>query len=167
MTKRVSMVGALVVALVVGLAAQGKTDFSGTWKRDASKSDAPAMGGRGGMGGGGMAAEDSRTVVQTATELTIDIKRGDTSQKLVYKLDGSESVNSGMRGGERKSKAKWDGETLVIESTQTMSMGGNEMTMASKEVWQLGADGALTVATTTSTPQGERTSKSVYTKATS
>lgn len=159
----VSLLALVLVVAVVGVAAQGKTNFSGTWLREAARSDAPPMG-RGGRGG--MAAEDSRTVTQTATELAVEVKRGENIQKLVYKLDGSESVNPAGRGGEIKSKAHWEGAKLVIDSTQTMSMGGNEMTITTKEVWELGADGTLTITTTRSTPQGERTTKSVYTKAT-
>jgi len=158
-----TLVALVLAAAIAGVMAQGKTNFSGTWKRDAERSDAPAMG-RGGRGG---MAEDARTVTQTATELTVEIKRGENVQKLVYKLDGSESVNQVGRGGEVRSKARWDGAKLVIDSTQTMSMGGNEMTITTKEVWELAADGTLTITTTRSTPQGERTTKSVYTKATS
>ncbi len=163
--KRTSVTfGILVLALAVaatGAMAQGKTNFSGTWVRDAARSDAPPAG-RGGRGG--MMAEDSRTITQTATELTVEIKRGENVQKLVYKLDGSESVNPAGRGGEVRSKVSWDGAKLVINSSQTMSMGGNEMTITTKEVWEIAADGTLTITTTRQTPQGERTTKSVYTK---
>ncbi len=159
----VTLIVCVLAAAVAGVMAQGQTNFSGTWTRDAARSDAPAMG-RGGRGG---MAENARTVTQTATELTVEIKRGESVQKLVYKLDGSESVNPAGRGGEVRSKAHWEGAKLVIDSTQTMSMGGTEMTITSKEVWELAADGTLTITTTRSTPQGERTIKSVYTKATS
>ena len=163
MKQRIAVV---VVALAVGLAAQGKTDFAGAWKRDAAKSDAPQMG-RGGPGGGGMMGDVTMTVTQTASELAIDRKMGEMSQKSVYKLDGSESVNPGMRGGDVKSKAKWDGANLVIESTQTMSTQMGDMTINTKDAWQIGTDGTLTVVTTRSTPQGERTTKTVYAKVTS
>ena len=164
MKRTLALVTALAVVLAVGVMAQGKTDFSGTWKRDAARSDAPQMG-RGGPGGGAPPAGDiTLTIAQTATEITIERKMGETAQKSVYKLDGSESVNPSMRGGDVKSKAKWDGANLVIESTQTMSMGGNEMTINSKEIWSLGADGAITVETTRSTPRGDMTSKTVYVK---
>lgn len=171
MKQRIAVVAVVVIALAVGLAAQGKTDFAGTWKRDATKSDAPQMGrggpGGGGPGGGGMMGDVTMTVTQTASELAIDRKMGETSQKSVYKLDGSESVNPGMRGGDVKSKAKWDGANLVIESTQTMSTQMGDMTINTKDVWQIGTDGTLTVVTTRSTPQGERTTKTVYAKVTS
>jgi hypothetical protein len=163
MKRTLALVTALAVVLAVGVMAQGKTDFSGTWKRDATRSDAPQMG-RGGPGGGAPTGDVTMTITQTAADLTIERKMGENVQKSVYKLDGSESVNAGARGGEVKSKASWDGANLVIESTQTMSMGGNEMTITSKETWSLGADGAITVNTTRTTPRGEMASKTVYVK---
>lgn len=163
MKRTLALVTALAVVLAVGVLAQGKTDFSGGWKRDATRSDAPQMG-RGGPGGGAPTGDVTLAITQTASEITLERKMGENAQKSVYKLDGSESVNPSPRGGDVKSKAKWDGANLVIESTQTMNMGGNEMTMTSKEVWSLGADGAITVQTARTTPRGEMTSKTVYTK---
>lgn len=166
MKRTLALVTALAVVLAIGAMAQGKTDLSGAWKRDATRSDAPPAG-RGGPGGGAPMGDVTLTITQTAAEITIERKMGEMAQKSVYKLDGSESVNPGMRGGEVKSKAKWEGANLVIESTQTMNMGGNDMTINSKEIWTLGTDGAITVETTRSTPRGDMTSKTVYTKVTS
>ena len=162
MKRTLALVTALAVVLAVSVMAQGKTDFSGTWKRDAARSDAPQMG-RGGAGGA-PAGDVTVTIAQTAADITIERKMGENVQKSVYKLDGSESINASPRGGDIKSKATWDGANLVIESTQTMNMGGNEMTMTSKEVWSLGADGAITVQATRTTPRGEMTTKTVYVK---
>jgi hypothetical protein len=146
---------ALAAALIVPFVAkaQAKPDFSGTWTLDTAKSD-PAPAGRGG-GGRGMAAGPV-TIAQTAA----NIKIGDAT----YKLDGSESINQQQgRGGpmEVKSKARWEGNTIVIESTR--DFGG--MSITSKEVRSLSADGKeMTVQTTTATPQGENSRKTVYTK---
>jgi hypothetical protein len=153
--KRVFLLAcAVAVILPVAARAQGKTDFSGTWTLDASKSDAPA--GRGGRG----AAAGPMTIVQDAATLTQ--KRGE--QTLTYKLDGSESTNQMMgRGGamDVKSKAHWDGAKLVIETTR--DMGG--MAMTSKEVRSLSADGKeMTIETTASMPQGDMSNKQVFTK---
>jgi len=164
MKRTLALVTALAVVLAVGVMAQGKTDLSGAWKRDATRSDAPQMG-RGGMGGGAPMGDVTLAITQTASEITFERKMGENVQKSVFKLDGSESVNSNPRG-DSKSKARWEGANLVIESTQTMSMGGNEMTINSKEIWSLGADGVITVVTTRSTPRGDMTSKTVYTKIT-
>ena len=148
--------------------AQGKPDFSGTWTLDMSKSEVPpgrAGGGGGGGGGRGMGGPATLSIKQTATELTIESTGRQGSQTSTYRLDGSESTNPGMRGGEAKSKTHWDGTTLVTEQTQSMDTPNGEMTITSKTVRSLGADGKeMTVVTTANTPMGERTTKLVYTK---
>jgi len=69
-------------------------------------------------------------------------------------------VNQG-RGGEVKSKARWDGAKLVIETTRDFQ--GTPIT--SKEVRSLSADGKdMIVETSISTPQGDRNTKQTYTK---
>ena len=94
-------------------------------------------------------------VMQSATELSVT--RG--QRTLTYKLDGSESTNPGGRGGEVKSKARVEGATIVIESSQMMG----EMSMTTKETWSM--DGSsLVITSVRSTPNGERTTKMVYEK---
>jgi len=156
---------ALALALAAGLflpaaaRAQGKPDFSGTWTMDAAKSD-PAPQGRGGGGGGGGA----QTVKQTATELSVMTEGRGGQQTMTYKLDGSTSMNKVMgRGGEQevKSVAKWDGSSLVIETTRDFQ----GMSITSKEVRRLDNGGKeMIVETTTQTPNGEQKRKVVYTK---
>ena len=157
------MTRALVLAVVASVVlpftarAQSKPDFSGTWTLDTTRSDAPlGRGGRGGRGGGTGPA----TIVQDAGSLKIT--RGE--QTLTYKLDGSESTNQVMgRGGaqEVKSKARWDGAKLVIETTRDFQ----GMSITTKETRSLSSDGKeMTVETAATTPQGERNSKQVFTK---
>lgn len=157
--------GALVLAAAVTLVAQKTPDFSGTWTLDASKSEMPQMGGMGGRSGAGM-GDVTLTITQTADTLTIAQKMGEMSRTLTYKLDGSESVNAGMRGGEVKSTSKWDGDKLITESTQTMNGPTGEMTIRSKETRSLAADGTMVVNTTRETPRGTQTSKLVFKKTT-
>jgi len=165
MTARFLSTAALLAAFATAPAlAQAKPDFSGAWKMNAEKSD-PMGGGGGGGGGGGMMRDAVTTITQTATELTLVTKFGENSRTSTYKLDGSESVNAGMRGGETKSKAKWDGATLVLEHVRNMSGPNGDMQMMSKEVRSLSADGkTMTVVTTSQGPNGEMTRKMVYDK---
>ena len=148
---------ALAAAIVIPFSAraQSKPDFSGTWTMDAAKSD-PAPQGRGGGGGG------SQTIKQTATELSVQTEGRQGPQTMVYKLDGSASTNKVMgRGGEQevKSTAKWDGSSLVIETTRDIQ----GMSITTKEVRKM--DGAsMVVETTINTPQGEQKRKVVYNK---
>ena len=149
---------AAAVVLPFHARAQAKADFSGTWTLDTAKSD-PAPQGRG--GGGGAA---SVTIKQTGSELAVTSEGRQGPQTMTYKLDGSESTNQVMgRGGAQsvKSTAKWDGSSLVIETTR--DMGG--MSITSKEVRRLDNGGKdMIVETTTQTPNGEQKRKVVYTK---
>jgi len=145
MKRLVLLAFAAAVVLPFTARAQMKTDFSGTWTLDASKSDAP--GGRGGRGPQGPV-----TIKQSASEITIG--------QATYKLDGSESVNQLQgRGGmvEAKSKAHWDGAKLVIDTTR--DIGGNSVT--STETRTLSADGK---EMTVETSFNGNTRKTVFTK---
>ncbi len=148
---------ATAVILPFHARAQVKPDFSGTWTLDASKSDQPM--GRGGRGGGG-ASTGPITITQNASTLTQ--KRGELT--LVYTLDGSASTNQMPGPGgpqEVKSTAKWDGSKLVIETIRDFQ----GMSITQKETRSLSADGKeMTIEQSIATPQGERTTKQVFTK---
>jgi hypothetical protein len=150
-----TMTAALIIPFPIR--AQAKPDFSGTWTLDAARSTLPqGRGGRGGRGGGGRGMAGPIVIKQTASEIVI----GDAT----YKLDGSESTNQVQgRGGmqEVKSKARWDGARLVIDSTREIQ----GFAISSKEVRSLDAGGKeMIVEQTTTTPQGDIASKLVYTK---
>ena len=158
---------AIVLAITSAVFAQAKPDFSGTWTLDRDKSEMPQMGGGGGRPGGAPTGDMVVTIKQSADTLTIEQKMGDMGTRTMnYKLDGSESVNSGMRGGEAKSTTKWDGSKLVTETTQTMTGPNGEMTMKSKEIRSLESDGTMRVDVTRETPRGTSTSKLVFKKTT-
>jgi len=157
--KRVLLLAlATAVVLPFHARAQAKPDFSGTWTLDTAKSD-PAPQGRG--GGGGAA---SVTIKQTGAELAVTSEGRQGPQTMTYKLDGSESTNQVMgRGGAQsvKSTAKWDGSSLVIETTRDF----NGMSITTKEVRRLDNGGKeMHVETTAQTPNGEQKRKVVYTK---
>ena len=158
--KRVLLLAlATAVVLPFHARAQGKPDFSGTWTLDTAKSD-PAPQGRGGGGGGG----GSVTIKQTGAELAVTSEGRQGPQTMTYKLDGSESTNQVMgRGGAQsvKSTAKWDGSSLMIETTRDF----NGMSITTKEVRRLDSGGKeMVVETTAQTPNGEQKRKVVYTK---
>lgn len=165
MRRKVLWIATFVVAATLVTVAQKTPDFSGTWALDMSKSEMPQMGGMGGGGRmGGQMGGMTVTITQTPGALTIDQKMGEMSRTMTYKLDGSESTNPGMRGGEVKSTSKWDGDKLVTESTQTMNGPNGEMTIKSKEVRSLAADGTMRVETTRETPRGTMNSTLVFKK---
>src|SRR5262245_47273491 len=158
-----SLVALLAFALVVvgGLAqAQSKPDFTGTWVLDRDRSDPPGMGpggaggpggggGTGGSGGpggpGGFRGDATLTIAQSASELKIQREgRDGAPMTSSYALDGSESKNPGMRGGESRSKSHWDGAALVTEGQQTMDTPNGPVTMEFKDVRRL-EDGGKTM----------------------
>jgi len=148
--------GILSLLALATVPALAKPDFSGNWKLNASKSTL-----------GQMPAPDSMTykVKQEDNKLTSDSKQssqmGDFDQHAVYTLDGKESSNEGFGGGAMKSTAKWDGDTLVVESKGTF--GDNEMTISAK--WSLSADGkTLTIDQTIKSPMGDMQMKQVFDK---
>ena len=163
----------LAVAVAAALAvpaltfAQTKTDFSGTWTFDEAKSDAaggPGGGGGGGRPGGRMGGgPPTRLVIkQTAGEVTIEQTLASGAQTVVYKLDGSESVNK-LAMGESKAKATWDGANLVIAGKQAISTPQGEFEIDVKDVYSI-AGAVLTITATRVTPRGETTRKLVYNK---
>jgi hypothetical protein len=167
---RTLIVGVALAGLVALPApgwAQAKTDFSGAWTFDASKSDpTPASGRRGGGGRGGPAAvATSLTVTQTATQITIDRTVGQGATSAVYKLDASESTNLVGDVFLSKSRVSWEGPKLVITTRKDMGLTPTgPMSEESKEVLTL-EGGVLTIVLSTRVPPaGEQTRKLVYTK---
>ncbi len=172
------ILGAAVAALVAlppAAWAQAKTDYSGTWTFDQTKSDPPpARGGRGGGRGGGGAVPASLTITQTATQITIDrampanaMGPGATTSA-VYKLDGSESTNALGDVFLSRSKVSWDGANLVITTVKDLGLGPNgPASEGLKEVFNL-TGGVLTVTATThntpAAPSGDQTRKLGYNK---
>jgi hypothetical protein len=177
-----SLVAFLTVGvLVVGWAAaqaQSKPDFSGTWVMDRDRSDPPNMGpgGPGGPGGGGAGGAGgpggpggpgggNLTIVQGKADLKIEREGRDGAVTSSYALDGTESKNPGMRGGESRSKTHWDGDALVTEGQQTMDTPNGAVTMDFKDVRRLSDGGkTMTVESTRTSPRGTTTRKVVYTK---
>lgn len=147
--------------------AQGKTNFSGTWRMDMARSESTAF---------GVSVEPVTLVIkQTATELSIETQRGDRSQTAIHKLDGSESTNAGMPDatGAAKSRSRWDGAKLVtqtvhdikgwaVETTEVRSLdaSGKEMTVETSLRVQHGYEGSLPAA------QAYGAVKDVFTKTT-
>jgi hypothetical protein len=156
MTRRFVFVALLAFVVALPALAIAQTpNFSGKWIQDMEKSDPP-------MGGRGPAGPQSLTITQTAADITIERETPNGVMKTVYKLDGSESVNAGGRGGEIKSKSAWEGGKLVTKYSRTMGQATVEVT----ETRSLEADGTMTVVTATKGgPQGDMTRKLVFKKA--
>ena len=131
---RRSAVLATTAAMLLGVATLSAqaANFAGHW---VLVPDTTAMGGGGGggrgFGGGGLGQEV--TIAQDAKTLTITRTTQNGESKQVYNLDGSESSNTmSMRGNDmvQKSTAKWDGGKLVITTNYDMGNGPVTTTMA-------------------------------------
>jgi hypothetical protein len=160
--RRILQFLALAVIIPVAGATAQAPDFSGTWKINLIKSDQMPQ------RPGGQPADMSNlmlTVTQTAEAVTIVQSGMGPERTSTYFLDGRESTNPGMRGGDMKTTSKWDGAKLVTEGKATMEGQQGPMTMTWHEERMLSDDGkTMTVSTTTDTPMGKRTMKRVFEK---
>jgi hypothetical protein len=130
----------LVAAMPALVSAQGRPDFSGTWKHASSM---PAN--YPGSNGWGM---PSATIVikQNATEMAIESGQfGRQPMKVVFRLDGKDNLweaPSASQSGSTaivkwRTKASWDGNRLVLYTWNTalnqmrdiMSLAGNTLTI--------------------------------------
>jgi hypothetical protein len=150
---------AAVAVMASNAFAQAKTNFAGTWNMvvDPAAQQAAAGGGGGAGGRGGRGGRGGFGPTFTATQddkaLTITRTMGENTQVQTFNLDGSESKNTMQgRGGaiEQISTAKFDGANLVVVTKSPMG----ETMVETKRVLSIGADGVLTIETTSPNPQG-------------
>jgi len=158
--RRVALVF-VTLALVLPAAgrAQGKPDFSGTWKYD--KSD-PV--GYKGTGGGWAVPAQTFVMRQTGTEITVESDTYGKPMKMVYKLDGSDTITeaqgesqSGVAAVVRwRTKSRWDGNKLVLYTWNTaLNQMRDTMTLSGAQ---------LTIARVTENPGGSTTTRLFYNK---
>jgi hypothetical protein len=146
MSRATLVVGAAVALLSSNAFAQAKVNFTGTWTRIVD-STAMGGGGGGGRGGGRGGLGNAPTISQDDKTLTITRAMQGGEVKSVYNLDGSDSKNTITMGGqsvEQTSKAKWDGDKLVIATSY--SFNGNNL--ETTQVLSIDASGNLVVQTT-------------------
>jgi hypothetical protein len=146
MRRSTALMSVAAVAFMASTAfAQAKPSFAGTWSMvvdSAAAAQQQMAGGRGGRGGGGFG--QTFTATQDASKLTITrtTQNGDVSS--TYNLDGTDSKNTMQgRGGpmEVVSQAKWDGNNLVITTTQDF----NGTARTSTQTLSMDASGSLWV----------------------
>ncbi len=156
-SKTTRLVSLTLLTLAVGLVqAQAKSDFSGTWKLNAAKSDF-----------GPMPPPDSVTEKITHQDPSIKANvastggmQGDMSYDVSYTTDGKECVNK-VGENEFKSTLSWDGDVLVVDTKGSFS--GTDFT--SKDRWTLSSDGkVLTVTRHVSSAMGDADMKEVFEK---
>lgn len=156
-----------VLTLTAAISAQAPPSFSGAWALESSRGAVPAAGGGGGAaGGGGGASARPATgggggaavmaggggaamtleIAQTAGTLTMTRGSGESAQTRVYKLDGSESVNT-FGSATSRTRSRWEGRKLVTEGTQSVATSQGDISSTFREVIELDEAGKLHVET--------------------
>lgn len=139
-----------------------KTDFSGTWKLDESKTD---------FGEGRHFAAHQLAVTQNENELKVERSstgRNGREFKFTsdYKLDGQQhDLDMGNRTA--KVTAEWmnEGKEVQINTKMKFERNGETIEFNSIENWVLSEDGkTLTINLKTKSSRGESQQKLVYTK---
>ena len=103
---------------------QNPPDFSGTWKSDIARSESAHQ--------ATPVGPITLTISQTATEISIETRTNAkdkplvANEKLIYKLDGSETTMAGNSGVPIVCKAHWEGTDLVAETAR--NLGGSTVT---------------------------------------
>jgi hypothetical protein len=167
---------ALAVVVLVAAAASAAPNLTGTWVLDKSQSEFPqpdaadGKGGRGGVGGPreGRRGDAKLIVAQDGTTLNVTRSMARDGKERTftetYTLDGTERTTKGHRGSV-VTKALYDGDRLLVNTSHTMTTKEGEQKMSRASVWTLSPDGqTLTIETTMQTPRGERQMKTVYQK---
>ncbi|HEX9930886.1 MAG TPA: hypothetical protein VGB02_20300 [Pyrinomonadaceae bacterium] len=182
--KNLAILFAFVCLFAIGAAAQSKkSDFSGEWMLDASKSKLGERSRIEGM---------TLKVTQTDKELKVETttKRaappegapagggggnrgggmrggfGGGDGTTVYSLEGKETTADGAMGGQTTLKAKVEKDNkLNLTRTQTIDSPNGQAAISIKETWELSADGkTLTVKRDVESPRGTNTTEMVFTR---
>ncbi|HEX5070122.1 MAG TPA: hypothetical protein VFV78_07885 [Vicinamibacterales bacterium] len=181
MRRVMAMVSAAAFVLATtSVYAQGAAaSFNGKWTRDMPAGGGGGAagggggggrggGGRGGFGGGGgFQCNPSCTLTVTAANLKLERPAGQDGTvppALNFKLDGSDSSNPGRMGQDGTpgpaviSKAKWDGNKIVISTTRDFQ--GQSITSTQT----LSVEGGKLTVVTTSSMEGAQPQTATYTK---
>jgi hypothetical protein len=110
---------ALACAVSPAVWAQGKPDFSGTWRF--ATSEPPGYKGSNGWG----VPSSTMVVRQGENELAIVSDHYGTPMRVVYKLDGSDTIWDAPETSQTgttvkwRTKARWDGNKLILYTWNT------------------------------------------------
>jgi hypothetical protein len=154
----------VVVMMAVLSVSAAPPDFSGSWKRDASKSTLA-----GGPGGGGGTGDVWLTVKQEGDKLMATRKTERGENTATYSLKGEETKSelTGRMTGTATHKTKWqgDGKILEINSVTKGNFQGNEFTATAVAHWELTDGGkTLKIHTERESPQGKTTTTEIFVK---
>jgi hypothetical protein len=130
-------------------------DLSGNWKANLAKSDFGPM-----PAPSSLATKIEHKEPSIKMSTTLVGEQGEMTFDLKFMTDGSETTNN-FGPVVMKSKARWDGRTLVIETKGSTDNGD----ISALGKWSLSEDGKTITETSNFTgPQGEMVLKTVYEK---
>jgi hypothetical protein len=152
-------VTSILLALVLAGVPQTRPDFSGTWTFDQQKTMQPGPDGRivlAAMLG------DRFVALQKDTSLTFRITVQGETIVAVYDLTGAETENVSPGDIKVKSRASWDGDKLVIDSTSDGAETGRAVTVRTKRVIWIDKAGDLIIERSGTPATQVTASRSVY-----
>ena len=163
-----------VVVLLAAAAGHAAPNLTGTWVLDRDQSEFPQREGTEGKGRHGGQREshghgDAKlTVSQDGNTLKVTrslARKGkERTFTQTYTIDGTEQTSTAHRGTV-VTKAVYDGDRLLVDTTHTQTTAEGERQMSRASVWTVSPDGqTLTIETTMQSPRGERQMKMVYQK---
>jgi hypothetical protein len=163
-----------ILLIATGAAFAQQASFAGRWVLAPDPAPTSQRGGRPAPANQGTGWGSDLTITQDATTLTIEYARfgrGDMQPptKLAYRLDGSESrntINVGRGPQDQVSRARWEGDRLIITTVHRFTVDGKELTSETTRVLWLDGPGSLVIETTYSAVMGgpSATVRSVYRK---
>lgn len=146
---------AAVALALAPLPAAARPNLTGNWKMVPARSDFGAM---------PAPTSYEQKIEHNDPDLKVTVAqkgaRGDQTNEFNYNTKGKETSNT-MRGSALKSKAKWQGDVLMIDSK--LDIQGNVVSIA--DSYELAPDGnSLTVTRKMNTPNGDLNVKIVMEK---
>ena len=155
---------ALSVALTLGAQmvafAQGRPDFSGTWRISQSKSSRSVVGNT-----PDIQFPSQLDVKQTAIEISVvatSVRQRPVSA--TYKLDGSKVDVQAPEGITETGQAMLNGSNLVLTSRRSFSSPAGDVVVDFKEVWTTNGSELTVEKTRTQVGDTPSTQKAVYDK---
>jgi hypothetical protein len=154
----------LALLLCVATAAwqsQQTPDFSGTWVFDQQRTMQPGPDGRVVLAA---MLGDEFVALQNSTSLTLRIKFQGDLVVAVYDLTGAQSRNVSPGDIEVTSRASWDGDKLVIDSSSEGVEEGKPITIKTRRVLWIDKAGDLILERSGTPANVVTSSRSVYRK---
>lgn len=155
MYRRVFAISSFALILCLPALSADKPDFSGVWKMNNDKSD---------FGPIPKPDKYESKINHKDPELKVSTtqsgEQGEMTVDVVFSTDGNETSNK-IGPGEMKSKGRWEGKILVIDSK--LDFQGNEIGISEK--WNLSEDGkTIVIDRVINSPQGDLAIKATLEK---